>query len=86
MICSYPFFNFYQQESSKYYKQICIQTSSKRKSIVQELCHFVDKKKGIPRSFTSDDLYFFNFFKHFSQHLHALVDFPLIEPAQVYAM
>lgn len=53
-------------------KQICIQTSSKRKSIVQVLCHFVDKKKGIPRSFTPDDLYFFNFFKHLSQHLHVL--------------
>lgn len=56
----------YQQEISKHYEQICIQTSSKRKSIVQALCHFVDKKKGIPRSFTPDDLYFFNFFKHLS--------------------
>lgn len=56
----------YQHESSKHYEQICIQISSKRKSIFQALCHFVDKKKGIPRSFTPDDLYFFNFFKHLS--------------------
>lgn len=51
-----------------------------RHQVVQVLCHFVDKKKSIPRSLTPDDLYFFSFFKHLSQHLHVFVDFPLVEP------